>query len=234
MIARRPPRRKKKDIPPLENGDHLTQPEFHRRYEAMPEHVKAELIGGIVFMASPLRRPHSTHHGKLGMVLGFYEAHTPGVEALDNATTILGEDSEPQPDLALRILEDAGGQSTTNADEYVEGSPELIAEIAHSSRAIDLGLKKQDYEAAGVLEYVVVCVREKEILWFRLDEQRELRADREGIFRSEVFPGLWLDGPSLLTGKGKRLLEVVGQGLGSPEHAAFVQFLETARKKKRR
>jgi hypothetical protein len=39
---------KETKMPPLEPGDRLDQKTFHERYEAMPEHVKAELIGGVV------------------------------------------------------------------------------------------------------------------------------------------------------------------------------------------
>jgi hypothetical protein len=96
-------------VPPLQPGDRLNQAEFHRRYEQYPEDVKFELIGGIVYMASPLRRSHATRHAELSLPLGLYQGLTPGVELLDNATAILGEKSEPQPDLALRILPEYGG-----------------------------------------------------------------------------------------------------------------------------
>jgi len=119
--------------PLLQNGDCLTQKEFHRRYKLCGDEIKAELVGGIVYMASPLRRPHATRHLHLGTVFGLYEAQTPGVEALDNATTILGEYEEPQPDLALRILPEYGGQSRENEEEYIVGAPELLGEISHSS-----------------------------------------------------------------------------------------------------
>src|SRR5262249_43328177 len=101
-------------VPLLENGDRMTQAEFHRRYKACPPHVRAELIGGIVYMTSPLRRPHGNYHLKLGLALELYASGTPGVEAGDNATAILGEESEPQPDLALRILPEYGGRSRLN------------------------------------------------------------------------------------------------------------------------
>jgi hypothetical protein len=42
-------------IPPLENGDRLTRREFERRYNAMPDVKKAELIEGVVYMPSPTR-----------------------------------------------------------------------------------------------------------------------------------------------------------------------------------
>lgn len=41
-------------IPPLENGDGLSRAEFERRYDAMPELKKAELLEGIVYMAAPV------------------------------------------------------------------------------------------------------------------------------------------------------------------------------------
>ena len=109
-------------LPALHNGDHLTQKEFHRRYEAYPEDVKFELIGGIVYMASPLKREHGMYHPELSLVLSLYKAGTPGVEVADNMTTILGEESEPQPDLMLRVLTDHGGQSAYNTKNYLVGA----------------------------------------------------------------------------------------------------------------
>src|SRR5260221_7287847 len=108
-VPKRLDRRPSPNVPLLHNGDRLTQAEFHRRYEAYPEDVKFELIGGIVYMASPLRLPHGRYHQKLSFVLAHYESATPGVEVADNATVILGEESEPQPHLLLRIMTEFGG-----------------------------------------------------------------------------------------------------------------------------
>src|SRR5688500_9896109 len=124
--------------PVLENGDHMSREEFHRIYEQMPAEFRAELIGGIVFVASPLKQRHGKLHLHLGAVFAAYEARTPGVDAGDNTTVELGDDSEPQPDLNLRILPECGGQSRSTDDDYIAGAPELVAEIALSSRAIDL------------------------------------------------------------------------------------------------
>jgi Uma2 family endonuclease len=213
-------------LPPLHNGDHLTQAEFHRRYEAYPEDVKFELIGGIVYMASPLKRPHGTHHPVLSFVLTAYVAGTPGVEVADNMTAILGEKSEPQPDLMLRLVKECGGQSDYNADDYLVGAPELVAEVAHSSRAIDLGRKRLDYLEAGVQEYLVLSLEEQELHWFHFPSRRKLKPDRSGVRRSRVFPGLWLDGPALLARDSAKLLATAQQGLAAPEHADFVRRLE--------
>src|SRR5262249_46911040 len=206
-------------VPLLCNGDRLTQKEFHRRYEAYPKHVKFELIGGTVYMASPLRRRHGTYHTNLSGVCWIYQGGTPGVEVLDNATTILGDQSEPQPDLALCILPEWGGQSQTTEDDYVQGAPELLAEIAYSTRAFDLHQKRDEYQAAGALEYLVWCVEEQELHWFNFKLRRRIKPDAGGICHSRVFPGLWIDSQALADRNSPRLIEVVQQGLASPEHA---------------
>lgn len=215
-------------VPLLHNGDRLTQSEFHRRYEAHPGKEKFELIGGIVYMASPLRKPHSDYDDELGFALGLYRRATPGVEVLHNASVILGSTSEPQPDLGLRIVPEFGGQSGDTPDQYIEGAPELLTEIAHSTFAIDMHQKKQDYQRAGVREYVVVCIEERQLYWFNFKTGRLLRPDGRGIYRSLVFPGLWIDGPAVLARKSARIARIVRQGLKSPEHAAFVKRLQTA------
>jgi Uma2 family endonuclease len=209
--------------PPLVNGDRMTQAEFHRRYEMYDEDQKWELVGGIVYMASPLGRDHSGYDGKIGLALEIYESETPGVEVLHNATTILGEASEPQPDLAMRVLPEFGGQSRTTEDNYVEGSPELMVEVAHSTRSLALHGKRDDYQRAGAIEYIVVCVEEQQIRWFHFPSGRFIQPDRQGISKSRAFPGLWLDIDSVLRRAGRRVREVVELGLASRAHAAFVR-----------
>jgi Uma2 family endonuclease len=210
----------------------MKQPEFHRRYEEYPEDVKFELIGGIVYMTSPLRRAHGSYHPELAGVLWLYKSATPGVEVLDNATTILGEESEPQPDLELRILAEFGGQSRETEKDYVEGPPEMMVEISESTRAIDMHQKRDDYERAGVLEYVVLCLEEQELNWWHFPSGRTIKPNLQGISRSRVFPGLWIDGPALLARDTKRLIEAVEQGLASRAHAAFVKRLQAAHRRR--
>jgi Uma2 family endonuclease len=213
-------------MPALENGDHLDQKTFHERYEAMPEDTRAELIGGIVFMSSPSKRPHGRMHVCAAHWLAEYEYATPGVETFDNATNILGEESEPQPDLCLLISPDNGGQ-TRAEDDYIVGAPELIVEIASSTESVDLHAKRRDYEQAGVREYAVVVLRQARLIWFvrRGGQFEELLPGDDGVIRSETFPGLWLDPSALLRRDGARIREVLQQGLSSAEHAAFVARL---------
>jgi Uma2 family endonuclease len=227
MILSRMARKTVTDV--LVNGDRMGQPEFHRRYQACPDDVKFELIGGIVYMASPLRLPHSDYDDELGFAFGLFRRHTLGVAVLHSATTILGEESEPQPDLGLRILPEYGGQSRTTPDKYVEGPPELLAEIAHSTRALDMHQKRLDYRLAGVAEYLVLCVEEQELHWFDFRGRRTIRPNSDEVYRSRVFPGLWIDGRALLARDSAQVELVLRQGLGSKEHAAFVQRLNKDR-----
>ncbi len=215
-------------IPLLESGDRLTRHEFERRYTAMPDNRKAELIEGIVYMASPLRiRSHGEPHGNLILWLGTYKVTIPGLILGDNSTVRLDLDNEPQPDVVLLIDENLGGQARINEDDYIEGAPELIAEVAASSASNDLHEKKNAYRRNGVLEYIVWQVFENKLDWFCLQngEYVSLEADTEGVIKSRVFPGLWLAEKSLLTGEMKQVLTVLQQGLNSPEHANFVKQL---------
>jgi hypothetical protein len=209
----------------------MTQEEFHRIYEQMPEDFSAELVGGIVYVASPLRLRHGTNHLPLGALFFSYEINTPGVQSGDNTTILLGEKGEPQADLFLRILPEFGGQSRTTKKDYVKGAPELISEIAHSSRSIDLHTKREDYTRYGVLEYLVLCLKEKQLRWFDLRANKELFPDGDGIFRMRCFPGLWIHGEALLA-KDRRLMDTLEQGLATPAHADFARRLAGAKSRK--
>jgi hypothetical protein len=222
----RPAASKNGGIPELHNGDRLDQAEFHRRYSAMPEHVKAELIDGVVYTASPVHRGHGTYHPQLSWVLTSYAAGTPGVEVADNMTAVLGKKREPQPDLLLRVLTEFGGQSDYDAEQCLHGAPELVAEVAHSSVSIDQNEKKDDYIRAGVQEYIVLCVEERELFWFNFPLRRQIRPERGGIWKSRVFPGLWINGPALIRRDTLGLSKTIQHGLASPEHAAFVRKLQ--------
>jgi Uma2 family endonuclease len=215
-------------IPPLESGDRLIRPEFERRYNTMPNVKKAELIEGVVYLASPLRfEPHAEPHGNLMGWLWSYKVATPGVRLGDNATVRLDLDNEPQPDAILLIDSACGGQSYLGADGYVEGAPELVAEVAASSATKDLYDKKRAYRRNGIQEYIVWQVFERTVSWFSLQDSEyvALIGDTAGIIQSQVFPGLWLDVSALVAGNMPQVLTVLQQGLSSVEHRNFVQQL---------
>jgi Uma2 family endonuclease len=215
-------------VPPLENGDRLTRAEFERRYEAMPELRKAELIEGIAYMPSPVRlRLHARPHSHMNTWLGTYEARTPGLILGDNSTVRVDLDNEPQPDVLLLVDPALGGQARISDDDYVEGAPELVAEVAASSASYDVGAKLEAHRRNGVREYVVHRVLDGEIDWYVLrGEGYEKLATRAGISKSETFPGLWLDAAALVRGDLAVVLDVLGEGLARAEHDAFVRELK--------
>lgn len=214
------------DSPPLANGDRLSQPEFHRRYVTYPDDSKFELIAGTVFMASPLGWGHGLFHGLMAWLLWSYVAETPGLEVLDNTTTILDEENEPQPDLGLRLQSAYGGKSVITEEGYLQGPPELVIEIAHSSRAIDLHQKKAIYRENGVKEYLVFAVESKSVYWFDFAAGKSLDPDSTGTCKSTSFPGLWLAVPALANRDQQAMLAALRAGLKTPEHEAFVKQLE--------
>jgi Uma2 family endonuclease len=139
----------------------------------------------------------------------------------------LAESSEPQPDCCLYISSEKGGQTKVNDKNYLTGPPELIVEIASSTESNDLHSKKRDYERAGVREYVVVAIRKQEVFWFVREGETfaQLPLGDDGIYRSRVFPGLWLDPAALLRLDSKQLRAVLDAGCAADEHAKFVEKL---------
>lgn len=218
-------------MPRLENGDHLTAHEFLRRYEAMPQVKKAELIEGVVYMGSPVRlKQHAGPDGIIQTWLGYYAARTPGTEHATNATSRLDVENVPQPDALLRLLPKHGGRSTIDSAGYLAGPPELAAEICASSASVDLHDKFRAYRRARILEYLVWQTVEARFAWFQLeqDDYQPKRADAQGIIRSSVFPGLWLNENALLAQDSAKVMDTLELGLGSPEHGAFLARLRAS------
>lgn len=215
-------------VPPLESGDRLTRPEFERRYQAMPHIKKAELIEGVVYVASPVRMAnHGRPHAQIVGWLMVYSAATPGVDLADNATVRLDIDNEPQPDALLRLEPEVGGNSRISDDDYIKGAPELIVEVAASSASYDLNDKLNAYRRNGVQEYIVWQIYENHLDWYSLAEGKyvNLQPDATGTIRSQIFPGLWLSITALLESNSAEVLAVLQQGLQTAEHQAFVKRL---------
>ena len=218
-------------IPKLMNGDRLTRAEFERRYSAMPD-VKAELLEGIVYLSSPVHhRKHGTPHARVIGWLSYYLAFTPHLDYADNATVRLNETDEPQPDAFLRLESWVGGSSMRGEDDYLEGPPELVVEIAASSVSYDMHVKREVYRRGGVREYLVWRVDDEAFDWFVLREGRFERLEIEdGRLKSPTFPGLELDVNALFQGDMAHLLAVIQEAVAKPEHAEFVKMLEARAK----
>lgn len=219
------------EVLPLENGDRLTRAEFERRYDAMPDLKKAELIEGVVYMGSPVsHKRHSRPHFHLITWLGVFEAATAGLEGGDNGSVRLDEENMPQPDCFMFIQRARGGQSRVDEDDYIEGAPELVAEVASSSASYDLNAKLHVYRKHNVKEYIVWRVRNRAIDRFALrdGEYARLATGPDGILKSEIFPGLWLDPAAMIEGNLARVLAVLDEGIKSPEHAEFSAKLKSS------
>jgi Uma2 family endonuclease len=205
---------------PLYPGDHIAdRREFHRLYEQMPG-VRAELVGGVVYMPSPVSTRHCELTDLVTVWLWGYREATPQVRAAAGPTIFLRPDSEPQPDACLYLLPEYGGAARREG-EYLAGPPELMVEVALSTYSYDLHAKKDDYRRAGVREYVVVMPEAVEWFVLRDGEYEPVPAPPDGVFRSAFFPGLWLDAPALLRVDPAGIRLTLEAGLATPEHAQF-------------
>ena len=216
--------------PPLESGDRLSRAEFQRRYSLYPEIKRAELVDGVVIVGGTDYAQHSEFHADFGTLLGFYRAHTPGLRVADNQSVILDDQNEVQPDLCVRFEVPGGGSVERTEEGLYVGPPEVVVEVAASSAAYDLHSKMELYRRSGVGEYFVVLAYEREVRLFRLADGVYVivRPDEDGVLRSQVLPGFWFRADWFWEGRVAELIELVEEGIASPEHREFVERL-TAR-----
>lgn len=200
----------------LAPGDRMSREEFLRRWEQMPGLKFAELIGGVVYMPSPVSLPHADFDSLLNGLLFTYAARVPRSQPLVNATWLMAKDSAPQPDVSLRWVKEAGGRSWVEGT-LAAGAPELAIEICASSRSYDLGPKLALYQSAGVQEYLAALIEERRIEWRYLDHGRYrlLKLHKDGTLRSRVFPGLWLDAAAFWKGDRAAMLAALEKGLAA-------------------
>ena len=212
---------------PLRNGEHLSSVEFERRWEFTPGLRRAELIEGIVFMAPPVSDPHSQSHSRLFRWLDRYAEATPGICSRIDVSLRLDNRNEYQPDCLLRIEAAGLGRSHVSADGYLEGAPELVAEVAVTSADYDAHEKRDVYERMGVQEYLLWQVMDGRFEWWTIEDgtYQPLKSRADGISCSQVLPGLWLDLRALLSGDERRVGDVLRRGLKSAEHTAFARKL---------
>ncbi len=219
-----------RSVRPLRNGEHLSRDQFERRWDATPGLRMAELIEGIVFMPPPTSTTHSSSHDALHHWLSLYARSTPGVSSYITPSLRLDNKNEFQPDCVLRIASPKLGRSRLAADDYLEGAPELVAEVAVSSSDYDAHEKLEVYERIGVQEYLLWEVLDSRIEWRRLEggEFVSLTARADGVHASRVFPGFWLDLRALLAGDERKVAKVLERGLKSADHSALLRKLQAA------
>jgi len=205
------------ESPLLSPGDRMGLEEFLERWYRMPGLKFAELIDGVVYMPSPLSRPHAKRDSLLHVFLFHYAARAGDCELLPNATWKMGRRSAPQPDLSLRRVQLFGGRSRIEEDDLMVGVPELAVEICLSSRSYDLGPKRLLYQAAEVPEYLAVVLEDQRIEWRVLENGRYrlMKAHKDGTFRSRIFPGLWLDAEAYWRSDWPGMLATLERGLAA-------------------
>jgi Uma2 family endonuclease len=215
--------------PGLVTGERLTVEEFLRRWEELPDLKDAELIDGVVYVPSPLSFEHGSLDFLIHVWLGYYAQATPGCKGGANSTWLMSG-SAPQPDAYLRILPSHVGQSR-NERQFGAGAPELAVEICLTSTEVDFGPKLALYQRAGVREYITVEQFGRRMIWRVLENRvyiaQTLPAD--GIVRSRIFSGLWLDVAAFWEDDGAKMLAALNAGLASEEHREFVGRLAAAR-----
>jgi Uma2 family endonuclease len=219
--------------PALVTGDRMSLEEFLCLWEELPDLKNAELIDGVVYVPSPLRLDHTDRDSRIIWWLKQYEDATPGCHSGNNVTWfMLG--SAPQPDAFLRILPEHGGQSLKEKRKekhYATGAPELAVEICLTSTEIDFGAKLRLYQRAGVREYITIEDFHNRLVWRLLENgvyvDQPVPAD--GIYRSHIFPGLWLDIAAFWADDGPKMLAALNTGLATPDHQRFVERLAAAK-----
>lgn len=200
--------------------------EFLDRWNRMPELKFAELIDGTVYMPSPVYNAHMRRDNRIQLLCGYYAACTPGTDAGTNGTWLMPSGAAPQPDCSLYIMPEFGGRSSVKNGLTV-GVPEFVSEICHSSRSYDLGPKLALYQSAAVNEYLAVLDEERRFEWRTLREGSfHLMEPDSGIYRSLIFPGLWIDEAAFWNDDSAALLQTLDQGIASPEHADFLKTLQ--------
>lgn len=216
-------------IPGLVTGQRMTVEEFRRRWDELPGLKNAELVDGVVYVPSPASLDHGNLDLRIALWLGYYAQATPGCQGGSNSTWLmLG--SAPQPDAYLRILPAYGGQSR-NEGNLGAGAPELAVEICITSTELDFGSKLALYQRAGVQEYITAEMFGDRIIWRMVEGglYRALAIPADGILRSRVFPGLWLDVAAFWAGDGAKMLASLQAGLACKEHQQFVARLAAAK-----
>lgn len=209
----------------LVTGQRMNVAEFLSRWEDLPDLKNAELIDGVVYVPSPVSLDHGSRDAQIIWWLSQYAYATPGCKCGDNSTWLM-LDSAPQPDSYLRILPAYGGQSRDEG-KYSAGGPELIVEICLTSTEVDFGPKLALYQRAGVSEYVTLELFKKRIVWRVLKDTVYLAqsAPADGILRSHVFPGLWLDVAAFWQDDGTKMSAALNAGLSTADHQRFVEAL---------
>jgi len=217
-------------VRPLQGGERMRRNEFERRFDATPGLKRAELVEGTVWIPPQMGevRYGSARMALIGLI-GSYCAATPGVSGGAHGHIRLDAVNMPQPDVSVHLGKAYGGQSRIDADGYLEGAPEFVADVVRQRAEWPTG-RVEALRRNGVREFAVWRVDDCLIDWFvvRDGKQERLEMGADGVYRSRVLPGLWVDPVALLTDERARAMAVMRQGIASPEQGEFIERLKRA------
>jgi Uma2 family endonuclease len=172
------------------DSDLVTVEEF---FCLVPEGQKADLIDGVIYMASPDTRRSDRVGGLIKFLLqGYAEAKGLGEVYGSRFAFELTEFRAPEPDVAFVRTE----RLTLVSERRMVGGPDIAVEIvSRDSRQRDYGEKKQLYADAGVAEYWIIDPLQQRCEFHRLHEGRYelVPLEHNRIFRSVVLERFWLD-----------------------------------------
>jgi Uma2 family endonuclease len=113
---------------------------------------RLELVDGVVCMSPSASLPHQRLVREILFQLETFRRANPAVEVLADVDVVLTSGTVYRPD----IIAYADARALLNAERAV-AVPSLVVEVlSPATRAFDLTTKKDDYEKAGVAEYLVV------------------------------------------------------------------------------
>lgn len=214
-------------------GDHMSLDEFLDRWNRMPDLKFAELTDGAVYLPLPVSKDHGFYDSRIQAFCGYYAMRTLGTESGTNGNWLVPSDAAPQPDCAISIAPEYGGRCTVG-EGLAAGVPEMVSEICHSSRAYNLGPKLALYQSAGVNGHLAVLVEERRFEWRMLvNGSYQLLDSDANVYRSRIFPGLWINEFAFWKDDSETLLKTLEQGLATREHQTFVESLQRGLQEKR-
>jgi Uma2 family endonuclease len=174
----------------LTDSDLATVEEFHC---LVPDGQKADLIDGVIYMASPDTRRNDRVAGWIKFLMqGYASAKGLGEVYGSRFAFELSEFRAPEPDVAFVRSQ----RLHLVGEKRMVGGPDIAVEIvSRDSRQQDYGEKKQLYAEAGVSEYWIVDPLQKREEFYRLSGGRYelVSLEHNRIFRSTVLEGFWLD-----------------------------------------
>ena len=183
----------------------------------VPDGQKADLIDGVIHMASPdTQRANALGFFIAYLIEGYTTAkNVGGFTFISRFACKISDFRAPEPDAGCVRPE----RLHLVHDQHMDGGPDIAVEVvSRESRSRDYGEKRDLYEAAGVSEYWIIDPLQRRVEFLRLsDGKYELvPPENNNVFRCAVIPGLWLNVQWLLAKNVPRAYTCLQEVLNQP------------------